>query len=213
MGPEEYVRGDEDRLRKGIPATRVAVISTSALSVGVSQREDTPCIVKARRLGIPIVRRSTGGLGIWHAPGDIVWSLVLPRSDGRVGPDFSKAYARLGTGPVRFLDAIGVRAAWQPPLGLPTEYCLLSGRGSVLTVAGRALGGAAQHVTRSALLHQGVLPYRLDPARLREVFELSPDTVERALTALEDVAPGVPPSVLADQLQSVLGSELEPDRD
>jgi lipoate-protein ligase A len=209
LGPEEYTRGDEELLRKGLPAARVAVISTGALSVGVSQRDDSPNIERARRLGIPIVRRSTGGLGIWHAPGDLVWSLVLPRSDVRVGRDFSKAYARLGTGPVRFLDALGVQAAWRPPLGLHTECCLLSGRGSVLTVAGRALGGAAQHITRAALLHHGVLPYRLDPSRLQALFDLSPEVVVQSLTGLEEVAPGLTPTVLAERLHSVLASEID----
>jgi lipoate-protein ligase A len=144
-----------------------------------------------------------------HAPGDLVWSLVLPRSDFRVGRDFSKAYARLGAGPVRFLDALGVQAAWRPPLGLQTECCLLSGRGSVLTVAGRALGGAAQHITGAALLHHGVLPYRLDPSRLQALFDLSPEVVERSLIGLEEVAPGLTSTFLAERLSSELASETE----
>jgi lipoate-protein ligase A len=213
MDPGEYARGDEDLLRQGLPATRVAVVSTTALSVGVSQRDDAECIVRARRIGLPVVRRSTGGLGILHTPGDIVWSLVLPRSDARVGTDFSKAYGRLGTGPVHFLEELGVKAAWRPPLGLPTECCLLSGRGSVLTVAGHAIGGAAQHLTRDTLLHHGVLPYRLDPARLQDLFDLSPELVDRSLAGLEGVAFGLSPADLAERLQYTLASEFGPRRD
>jgi lipoate-protein ligase A len=186
---------------------RVAILSSAALSVGVSQHENTRCIVRARELGFPVVRRSTGGLGLWHAPGDIVWSLLLPRTDPRVGRDFSKAYCRLGTGPVRVLQQRGVTAEWLPPLGLTTEYCLLSGRGSVLSVEGRALGGAAQHATRKALLHHGVLPFRLDPPRLRELFDLSPELVDQSLSCLERIAPGVPPEDWARRLRTILVSE------
>ncbi|MGC2290228.1 MAG: hypothetical protein WA688_10300 [Thermoplasmata archaeon] len=188
----------------------MAVLSSAALSVGVNQREDARCIGRARRLGLPVVRRSTGGLGLWHAPGDIVWSLVLPRSDPRVGHDFSKAYGRLGAGPVRFLGELGVPAAWEPPTGPATEYCLLSGRGAVLTIAGRAIGGAAQHLTREALLHHGVLPYRLDTPRLRELFDLSPELVNRSLTCLEHVTGKYSPPELGRRLRSALasGSEL-----
>jgi lipoate-protein ligase A len=208
IGPEEFLRGDEELLRKGLPSTQVAVVSTSALSVGVSQGDGAVCAVRARRLGIPVVKRTTGGLGIWHAPGDLLWSIVLPRSDPRVGRDFSKAYARLGSGAVQFLDSLGVPAAWRPPAGLPTECCLLSGRGSVLMVAGRTIGGAAQHLTRGALLHHGVLPYRLDPPRLRELFGLSPELVDRYLMGVEEMAPGRTPTWLAERLLAVLASEL-----
>jgi lipoate-protein ligase A len=206
---EEYLRTDEELLRKGQRAVRVAVLSSHALSVGVSQPDDARCVARARKVGYPIVKRSTGGLGIWHAPGDLVWSLVLPRDDPRVGNDFSKAYGRLGAGAERFLDQLGVSSDWQPPAGPPSEYCLLSGRGAVLTVAGRAIGGAAQHLTRDALLHHGVLPYRLDPPRLKEIFDLPPELVDRLLTSLEPVAGGVPPLELASRLRSALGSEYE----
>ncbi|MGA7860462.1 MAG: hypothetical protein WCB19_01215 [Thermoplasmata archaeon] len=210
--PEEYTRTDEELLRKGQLVTRVAVLSSHALSVGVGQQDDAHCIVRAQELGIPVVRRSTGGLGLWHSPGDVVWSLVLPRSDPRVGNDFSKAYGRLGASTVRFLEQLGVSAAWRPPTGPPGEYCLLSGRGAVLTVADRVIGGAAQHLTREALLHHGVLPYRLDPPRLRELFDLSPERVERLLICLERVTEGVRPIELARRLHAVLASETEPRR-
>ncbi|MCI4348152.1 MAG: hypothetical protein L3J97_06005 [Thermoplasmata archaeon] len=208
--PEEYTRADEEFLRRGEAVTRTAVLSTAALSVGVSQREDAPCVLRARRLGIPVVRRSTGGLGLWHAPGDVVWSLILPRSDARVGNDFSKAYARLGAGPVRLLADLGIPSDWRAPSGPPSEHCLLSGRGAVLAVGGLALGGAAQHLTRLALLHHGVLPYRLDPPRLFELFELPADVVVRSLTSLEKVVYGVPPMEVARRLRSILARGAEP---
>jgi lipoate-protein ligase A len=208
--PQAYTEDDEAWLRKGELAARVAILSSGALSVGVSQRDTAQCVVRARELGIPIVRRSTGGLGLWHAPGDIVWSRVLPRSHPQVGGDFSQAYGRLGAGPARLLQELGVSAAWHAPAGLPGEYCLLSGRGAVLTVTGRAIGGAAQHLTRQALLHHGVLPYRLDPSRLRELFDLSPDVVGRTLAGLDEVTGGVPPEELARRLMAILSSTDDP---
>jgi lipoate-protein ligase A len=212
MGPQEYTRGDEELLREARPVARVAILSHAALSVGVSQHDDAPCVVRAHRLGIPVVRRSTGGLGIWHAPGDLVWSRVLPRSDPRVGRDYSKAYGRLGAGVVRFLHELGAAGTWQAPANLPGEYCLLSGRGLVLTVDGRTVGGAAQHITREALLHHGVLPYRLDPQHLQSLFDLTPELVESRLTDLERIAPGRRPGELAGRLHAALIAEPGPDR-
>ncbi|MCI4352396.1 MAG: hypothetical protein L3K14_03295 [Thermoplasmata archaeon] len=205
--PEEYTRTDEELLRDGRPVARTAVLSSAALSIGVSQRDDAPCVLRARGLGIPVVRRSSGGLGLWHAPGDVVWSLILPRSDVRVGNDFSKAYARLGAGAVRFLGDFGVAGEWRAPAGPPSEYCLLAGRGAVLAVGERALGGAAQHLTRLALLHHGVLPYRLDLPRLSEVFDLPAELAVRSLTSLEKVVYGIPPIELARRLRSALADK------
>ena len=213
MTPAEYTRTDEEMLRVGRPASRVAILASNALSVGVSQRDNTPCILKARRLGIPVVRRSTGGLGLWHAAGDLVWSLVLPRSDPRVGSDFLKAYPRLGAAAVQLLAGFGVNSTWKLPTGPASEYCLLSGRAEVLTVGERALGGAAQHLTRDALLHHGVLPYRLEPGRLQELFDLPPEVVDRTLTSLDRVTNETPPMELARRLVSALASGNEPKRD
>lgn len=205
--PAEYLRADEELLLQGRPLIRVAILAGRALSIGIGQRDDAESVVRSRRMGIPVVRRSTGGLGILHAPGDIAWSLILPRSDTRVGRDFSTAYGRLGSGVARFLQEMGVAAAWRPPVGLPSEYCLLSGRGAVLTVAGRAIGGAAQHLTRRALLHHGVLAYRVDPALLQDLFGLDPGLVTRSLTSLNEVLDAAPSADLAIRLRSVLASE------
>jgi len=208
VSPEEYTREDDRLLQDGVLAARTAVLSGGALSVGVSQREDSACIQRARKMGIPVVRRSTGGLGLWHAPGDVVWSIVLPRAHPLVGHDFSRAYARLGLGVVRFLAARNVQAKWQPPVGGPGEYCLLSGAGSVLAVNGRAAGGAAQHLTRQALLHHGVLPYRVDHSRLSDLFDLSAELADRTLTSLDELTHGAPAPELATQLRLALASVI-----
>lgn len=205
---QAFVIGDERALHAGLPTVRVAVLSEGALSVGVSQRDDARCIVRAREFQLPVVRRTTGGLGLWHAPGDVVWSVVLPRTDPRVGSDFARAYARLGVGPARVLEEMGLVGAWQAPRGGPGEFCLISGRGAVLVVGGRAIGGAAQHLTRLALLHHGVLPYRLDRAQITALFGLSAEEIDRSLAGWEDVAPTLTPRTLAERLRTVLVREF-----
>lgn len=205
----EYARSDEELLRAGRRTFRVAVLSDHSLSVGVSQQEGAVCVDRAKELGLSIVHRSTGGLALWHVPGDLAWSLVLPRPDPLVGPDFTKAYARLGAGPSGFLSGLGIASSWTPPAGRTGEFCLLSGRGLVLSVGGRALGGAAQHITADALLHHGVLPYHLEPPRLAQLFDLSPETVERSLTSLQHLIQGVPSHRLARQLRSALATAMK----
>ena len=166
---------------------RAAVLTDRAVSYGVGVPPDAPYLVEAALAGLATVRRSTGGTGVLHGPGDLAWAVVLPREDPRVGSDYVHAYPRLGAGVVRFLAERGVRATWGDPPGSDPDYCLLSDRGSVLSTRGKVIGGAAQHVNSRALLHSGIVPLELDRPMLRTVFHLSPKSVER-LTSLRELA-------------------------
>lgn len=158
-----------------------------AVSIGVGVPDSSPVLARAQALGIPVVRRPSGGSGVLHGPGDLVWSVVLPRTDPRVGRDFVRAYGRFGAGPVAALRAAGIDSAWTEPPGLDPGYCVLSDRGCVLRAGAAVLGGAAQQVTGRALLHHGFLPRRVDRATLRDVFAL-PDAAIDRLIALEDLS-------------------------
>jgi lipoyl(octanoyl) transferase len=178
------IAGDEHALRVGRPLVRTAVLTDRALSVGAATPGEAPFVVRARALGWDVLRRGTGGSGVLHFPGDVAWSIILPRGDPRVGRGFPHAYARFGAGVTRFLAARGVDGRWAGPPAVSDDCCLLSSRGSVLWVGTKVLGGAAQHVTGSTLLHHGILPWGFDPDRVAGVFSLPRTTVERSLTGL-----------------------------
>jgi len=201
------VRTDEAILRRAVPAVRVAVLTDRAVSYGVGISPEVPFVARASKLGIPSVRRTTGGTGLLHLPGDIAWSVVLPRADPRVGSDFVRAYARLGEGVVQFLADRAVVARWQDPPGSDPEYCLLSARGSVLKHENRVLGGAAQHLTGRALLHHGILPLEVDRPLLRRIFGLSAGAVGR-LTSLRELGVEGNPDELAWKLAARLSDSL-----
>ncbi|HEV8049833.1 MAG TPA: hypothetical protein VGP88_04505 [Thermoplasmata archaeon] len=206
--PAENDARDRADLALGHPKVRVARVSAPALSLGVGQSMATPAARRARALGLPVFRRSTGGTGVLLGDGDVVWSIVLPRSDPRVGRDFVHAYPRFGHGVIRTLASFGVEAEWGPALGLSEEYCFLGSRGMALTVGGRVLGGAAQHATRSAVLHHGVLPHTIDRQRLEALFGLAPAYSEPKLTTLLEVVPSVNPLSFASRLGDMIGDSL-----
>lgn len=197
------MRTDDVILRRAVPAVRAAVLTDRAVSYGVGVPPDASFLARAAKAGVPTVRRTTGGTGLLHAPGDLAWSVVLPRSDPRVGHDYVHAYARLGAGVVRFLSERGVDAIWGEPPGSDPDYCLLSARGSVLLVREKVLGGAAQHLAGGALLHHGIVPLELDRALLHKLFGLSSKTQER-LTSLRELEIGGAPEELAWKLAARL---------
>lgn len=194
-------------LRRGSPSVRAAVLIDRAVSYGVGVPAHAPFLARAAKAGIPCVPRTTGGTGLLHAPGDLAWSIVLPRSDPRVGDDYVHAFARLGQGVADFLYERGVAAAWGDPPGTDPDYCLLSARGAVLVARDRVLGGAAQHLAGGALLHHGIVPLELDRALLGQLFALSPASLKR-LTSLRELGIAGTSEELAWKLAARLSDAL-----
>ncbi|HYK94023.1 MAG TPA: hypothetical protein VEY07_08305 [Thermoplasmata archaeon] len=208
LSAEENLTRDERLLAAGVPAGRVATLEGPVLTLGVAQPPATPAATRARSLGIPVVPRRSGGTGLLHQPGDIVWSVILPRRDPRVGRNYARSFDRLGVGAVDSLAGVGIVAQWSPALGLSPEYCLLAPRGQVLTVDGRAIGGAAQHVTARALLHHGTINVRVDRAGLAALFDLDFETAEKSVTSVTELRPTVDLERLATELARHLGEWL-----
>jgi lipoate-protein ligase A len=208
LSPAQNLERDEDLLRSARPVVRVGVLNAPAVSLGIGQSIEAEAAARSRALGLPVLRRSSGGTGLLHLPGDLAWSLVLPRSHPWVGRDFPRAYERLGEGTVRFLTALRLPAAWVEAPGLSTDFCLLSSRGRVLTARSRIVGGAAQHATAYALLHQGVVSYRVNSPTLEYVFRTDPGVIAARLTGLVDELGHRPPRELGRRLLSALQESL-----
>lgn len=181
----EALAEDTRRLALGVRGSAVTILSDRGVTLGVARSGNDPIAVRARALGWPVRSRSTGGTGVLHLAGDLVWSLVLPRTDPRVGRDYVVAYARLGTGVVAALADLGIDGAWRPARGLSESCCFLGPRGWALEVEGKVVGGAAQHLTPTHLLHQGALAIHLDAGAASELFELPMEVVDAHLGGLE----------------------------
>ncbi|MHB8352221.1 MAG: lipoate--protein ligase family protein [Thermoplasmata archaeon] len=205
---------DIELLRAAAPAVRIGVVTDLYLSLGVAQPDGAPCAVRARELGIPVLRRSSGGTAVLGRPGDLLWARVLPREDPGVGRDYVRAYGRLGAGATAFLRGLGATDVdWKEPSGISEELCLMSTRGRVLTCGGRTVGGAAQHRTSRALLHHGILMREVDPTLLAELFRIPEPIVRRQLVGLVEWAPEVPARQLALDLHHHLTGTGRPGPD
>lgn len=202
-GPRLLAR-DESALDRARPAVHVTLLTRPMLSLGVAQPPGTPAEERARARGFDIVRRSTGGTGVLGLPGDLAWTVVLPRDDPRLGPDHLRAYGRLGGAPARLLSGPGRPVRWRCVPALHPELCFLSGRGEVLTAHGRVLGGAAQHRTARALLHHGLLVARVPREEIGAIYGLTESEVAGALTGLDELGLPDPPATLGVRLEEEL---------
>lgn len=182
----EVLEGDERSLQETTAQVRVGLFGEAGVSFGVADHPDARVLRRIEELGWRWQRRSTGGTALLHLPGDIFWSVVLPRTHPLASRGFVHRYAELGAGWVNFLSSRSRRSEWGPAPGTSERYCLLSSRGQVLYVEGKVLGGASQHATAHALLHHGFTAGSLRPEMLRELFELGAREVGQ-LTSLEDL--------------------------
>jgi lipoate-protein ligase A len=207
----EYASGDEELLRLAGVRVRVALLNERCVSFGVRVDENAPYLRRAAAERIPTVARRTGGTGLLHERGDLAWTVVLPRDDPRVGTAYTRAYARLGRGPVRWLADRGIDASWAPAPGVAPEYCTLGDRGSVLSASGRILGGAAQHVAGSGLLHHGTVSMTVDRAAIDRLFGLPDPSPSARLGGVRELGVRGPAPDLARALAEAIASDLSTD--
>ncbi len=129
-----------------VPDTvRLYVFSPSAVTIGYFQSlRSTVNIGLAKELGVPVVRRVSGGGAVYHDEfGEVTYSVVLPEDS--VPRDFEESF--------RYLTEAVVRAARK--LGLPADYVPLND----VVVEGRKISGQAQARKRGVVLQHGTFMY------------------------------------------------------
>ncbi len=112
----------------------------------------------ARRHGIEVVRRVSGGGAMFIEPGNtITYSLYAPLSLIK-GLSFQQAYAFMDAWVIEALDALGIKA-WYQPL-------------NDITSAEGKIAGAAQAHRGGAVLHHVTMAYDIDAAKMLDVLRI-----------------------------------------
>jgi lipoate-protein ligase A len=204
----DELRRHEELLRAATPAVRVAVVRERAVSYGVGVDPAAAYLERSRAERIATAARSSGGTGLLHLEGDLLWAVVLPRADVRVGRDYVRAYGRLGRGIVQGLATAGVVATWVAAPGLSNDCCPLSSRGEVLASEGMILGGAAQHATSRALLHHGGISWKVDRPCVERLFDLPTGGPADRLGGVADLRPRLDRRALVRALEQALDDEI-----
>jgi len=186
-----YLTGDDDALREGRRIARSGILNDRSVSIGIGVRPTEEFLERCRDLGLPVVRRSSGGSGLLHLPGDLVWSVVLPREDPLIAGGFTRAYRPLGAPLVAALTAHGIEAGWTDPPATSDRFCLFGRRGEVLSFANKVLGGAAQRLARGRLLHHGVVNGPVDRPTIAKVFEVPAEELDERLGGVGESWPEV----------------------
>jgi lipoate-protein ligase A len=203
------------------PTLRLYGWHPPCLSLGQAQPAAEVDWEACRRLGIDVVRRSTGGRAILHVD-ELTYSLAAPESDPRVAGDIVSSYRKISAGLLAGLRLLNVPGLESKPQASSTHrvlpaspVCFQAPSHYEITVDGKKLAGSAQKRSRGALLQHGAIPLRGDIARICRL--LLPRPKEAALraraTTLEAAIGRVPSfdelaAALALGFSQALGVEL-----
>jgi len=147
------------------PTVRVYGWRPAAISIGYSQRaRKTVNVEKCVQLGIPLVRRLTGGRAVFHDE-EVTYSVIARKGHLGSGDSVLETYRRIGQALVSSLERLGIRAHLRRMAsggigqvaahGLPPCFSS-TGRYEVM-VGGRKVVGSAQRWIGGVVLQHGSL--------------------------------------------------------
>lgn len=152
----------ETAANDGPRTLRVYRWTPSTLSLGYHQPAETVDWAHCEDHDVAVVRRPTGGGGIYHdAFGDISYSIVAPADD--LPSDLTAAYELLLEPVLEAFERMGVRAriaeTAEPALHEPMCYLREIDPAHDVVVAGRKISGNAQYRQREAVIQHGSLTF------------------------------------------------------
>lgn len=141
------------------PTLRIWEWSESAVVIGIFQSlKNEVDSEAARKHGVEIVRRITGGGAMFIEPGNtITYSIYAPQSL-IAGMSFRDAYAYMDASILEALNELGIKA-WYKPL-------------NDITSEGGKIGGAAQAHRSGAVLHHVTMAYDIDVGKMLQVLRI-----------------------------------------
>lgn len=190
------------------PALRLYRWERPTLSLGHRQRlEDAARAEVLADLGIPWVRRPTGGRALLHRPSDLTYAFAAgPGAASGVLAAYHRVMGaiREALGAFVALDAPGAGGADREPDRLP---CLAVATGHEISTGGGKLVAGAQRWRRGAFLQHGSIPWRVDRSLTNRVVGLPADA-PLAAVGLAEIVPAPDPGAVADALADAFAHEF-----
>jgi lipoyl(octanoyl) transferase len=193
------------------PTVRFFAWDPPTLSLGYGQALDAAVSVDtARRLGVGLVRRPTGGSAIYHdgPERELTYTVVATNEDLGVGTDLLEAYRWIARALARGLRALGVAAeivATPRGKGAAPAFCFARTGRYEIELDGKKLVGSAQRRRGRCFMQHGSVLLGADESRLRALFPTTADPMA-SLTTLE-AALGRRPTF--EEVADALGAAFE----
>ena len=167
----------------------------------------------ARRLGVDLVRRPTGGRAVFHSD-ELTYSLAGPSEHGPLAGGVVETYRALAEGLCRGLRHLGADVDVARPVGKEerggrTGACFSSRSRYELTHGDRKLVGSAQRRSDMRVLQHGSMPIGRPDPRLWRVLGADGAEAAAATASLEEALGCRPsPRALSNSLAKFISEAL-----
>jgi len=195
------------------PTVRFFAWDPPTVSLGYGQTLDEAISVDAaRRLGVGIVRRPTGGSAIYHdgPERELTYGVVATNDDLGVTSDLLEAYRWIARALARGLRELGVPAdIVATPRGKTAApaFCFARTGRYEIELDGKKLVGSAQRRRGRCFLQHGSVLLGVDEPRLRALFPTTADPLA-SMTTLEAALGRTPTfDAVADVLTAAFEAE------
>lgn len=174
------------------PVIRFYGWEPAGISVGFFQKVNGSIdTANADRLGIPLVRRQTGGKAVLHDQ-ELTYSILVTETHPAMPKTIKDAYLVLSQGLLEGYKELGIQAEFAVPkseLASGSAVCFEEPSWYELTVDGKKAAGSAQTRKKGVILQHGSVPLTLDEAKLFDLFIYPNDRLkEKAREAFRDRA-------------------------
>lgn len=165
------------------------------LSLGYAQPLAAADHQRARRLGVGIVRRPTGGRAVVHAD-ELTYALAAPSDSGALSGGVATSYRRISAGlqaGLRLLGAtVDVARSGVAPSPVGKGACFSARTRYEISVGGRKLVGSAQRRREGRLLQHGSLLLGAPDAALWSTLGDGFEEAIRSSAWLDELLPSRP---------------------
>ena len=185
----------------------------SALSIGKNQNPENEVYVEtAKRLGVDVVRRISGGGTVYHDfEGEVTYS-VIAQVDDLGTADVTTVYTKIYCA---ITDALRL-------LGVPADFSSGDAKNCPnLTVAGKKISGSSQTISRGVVLQHGTILVNVDLNKMFELLKfkdvpcsLAADIGKRKITSVQNelghkISPETVANALAQGFKAILKIQLQ----
>lgn len=208
------------------PTLRFYMWEPPCISLGRHQPLQEIDLERARRAGIDVVRRPTGGRAILHTD-ELTYSVAGPTDEPRLQGAVLDCYLRLSEALTWGLERLGLRvykadATARAGTDVSAACFEVPSAYEILTLGGHKIVGSAQVRKRDWMLQHGAIPLWGDVARLVDYLALDGEHRQRLRAALTARATSVSAALgrqvtfeevahaLAEGFATVLHLELVP---
>jgi lipoate-protein ligase A len=193
LDPEENLRREDNYMRSGQGRAARVWRNSDCVVLGrflVAEREVD--LVTASALGIPVLRRSSGGGAVFHDTGNINYSLYLDTAD-IVSWRVEDALRELSWPVTSLLDKLDVPWTWVPP--------------NNIYVLGRKISGSSQVRQGCRILHHGTFLVETDLDRMQRVLKEGGRSRHAPVINLNEVVSGATVERVVESLAAIISAD------